>query len=82
MRRVRRGAQLLAPFRGNQLADLRINANMTQRELAEQVKIPRSTYAHIELGTCLPTRGILESICQVLECNVSDVYPKEVLDLL
>lgn len=82
MRRLRRGTQLSCPFRGNNLAELRIAKNMTQKELAQRIGIPRSTYAHIELGTYLPTREMLEDICRSLACSASDVYPPEVLSML
>jgi DNA-binding XRE family transcriptional regulator len=82
VRRLRRGVQLAKPFAENRLADFRIAKNMTQKEIAERVRIPRGTYAHLEIGTYLPTRQILASICDVLGCSSEDIYSQEVISQL
>lgn len=52
--------------------------NMTQKELAEKTGIRPPTISAICTGTIkeLPV-GVIEKICEVLECNVCDIIEHE-----
>lgn len=53
------------------LKELRIKANLTQRELAERMFITRSTVAHWESGRRLPDASMIFRLAECLDVNVS-----------
>ena len=53
---------------------LRKAACMTQDELAEKLKIDRSTVAKWETGDALPRASMLPDIARVLKCSMNDLF--------
>ncbi|NLW11359.1 MAG: helix-turn-helix transcriptional regulator [Clostridiaceae bacterium] len=57
---------------GTRLREIRAARNLTQKDMATQLNISRSTYAHYELGSREPDIETLKSISSIL--NVSLDY--------
>jgi transcriptional regulator with XRE-family HTH domain len=55
------------------LAAWRVKRGMTQKELAEAVDIPPTTYWRIEVGMKYPTVRDLGNLAIVLGCQVEDL---------
>lgn len=49
---------------------LRNNANLTQRELAEKVKIPKTNIGHYEVGITEPSIETLIKLADYFNCSV------------
>lgn len=52
----------------------RISAAMSQSELAKRIKTDEPTLSKIENYKVLPIPEMLEKICKVLNCKISDIY--------
>ena len=66
----------------NGILDRRLSRNLMQQAVAGELGIPRGTYSTIEAGYCLPSKDLADKICQFYECELSDLYPKEVLGFI
>ncbi len=64
---------------GNKLRQLRHEKNLTQKELAQILGIPRGTYAHYELNKRTPDYGLLIDAAQFYE--VSTDYLLDLTDI-
>lgn len=66
------------PLSYNKLWKKMIDEKISQKELQEKTNISRSTFAKMKKGLSINTL-IIEKICSVLNCNVSDImdYVKE-----
>ena len=61
----------------NRLRELRKAKNLTQMDLAEKAKVPRSVIARHETGrTILSTKNLVR-ICRVLGCRMEDVIEED-----
>ena len=54
---------------------LRTAKNLSQKELAEKLKIGRSSISNIEKGKQSLTLQNLETICKAMKCASSDMLP-------
>lgn len=70
----------------NRLRELRLECQngqgLTQETIAEEIGIPRGTYATLESGVCLPTQEILEQLMHVLRCRDTEIYAGVYLDII
>lgn len=57
------------------IKEKRIEAELTQAQLAEKVGVNQSTVAAWESGAKYPRAQILPMIAFVLGCTVNDLYP-------
>ena len=71
-------------FKANKYAiqAIREDRNISQQELANQLKINRALLSQIETGKVLPSFPMLLEIARILDCLVTDLYHKEDLDLI
>ena len=58
----------------SRLYQLRINKNLSQRELAERAGVTRNTVMLIENGDTLPNLDTVKKLCDVLEVDLSDFF--------
>lgn len=49
---------------------------ITQKELADQIGVERSTVAKWEAGVALPAAAKLPKLAEVLGCSVADLFEK------
>ncbi len=66
----------------NQLRQLRMDAEITQADIAERINVPRGTYSTFECGACLPTADVLDSLVSVLKCKPESIYASVYLDII
>lgn len=52
---------------GNTIKKLRIEKGLTQKEMADKLEIPPTTYSNYENNHREPNKEILEKICQILK---------------
>lgn len=61
------------------LKEMRAAKNLSQPQLAEAIGTDFPMISKFENFKCLPTPGMMKSICQTLECTTEDLYePKEI----
>lgn len=58
----------------SRLYQLRIDRNLSQRELAERAGVTRNTVMLIENGDTLPNLDTVKKLCDVLEVDLSDFF--------
>lgn len=58
----------------NKLYQLRIERNISQRELADRAGIARNTVMLIENGDRVPNMDTIIRLCKVLEVSMNDVF--------
>ena len=56
--------------------------NMTQQELADILKLPRTEVSFIETKKILPKYQIIENIAEALNVPIGKLYTKEELDFI
>ena len=61
---------------------LREDKKISQQELANEIGINRTYLSAIETGTMLPTIDVLLKISRVLECEYTDLYKGEDLEII
>ena len=55
----------------------RMEKNLSQLQLAEQVAVTRQTIGMIEAGEFNPSLRLCVSICRVLGCTLNDLFWEE-----
>ena len=55
---------------------------LKQQELADKIGIIRPYLSLIENGYRLPDVGLLEKIASCLKCNIAQLYPTDIQDLI
>lgn len=60
---------------GKNIKDALEDAQMSQRELAEEINMNESTVSRYLKGTTMPTVKNLVNICYVLDCDMSNIVP-------
>lgn len=58
---------------GNRIKQCRIKAGYTQKEMADRLGIPKSTYSNYENGHREPKKEILEKLAKELNMNIHDL---------
>lgn len=58
----------------NKIKQLRENANLTQQQLSETLKIDRSTVAKWETGEAMPRADKLPELAKIFGCSIDDLY--------
>ena len=58
----------------SRLYQLRMNKNLSQRELAERAGVTRNTVMLIENGDTLPNLDTVKKLCDVLGVELSDFF--------
>jgi len=66
----------------NSLRDMRIEKKKTQDAIAEELGMPRGSYALIEAGTALPNETLLENLIHVFRCSKPDLYSSVYLNII
>ena len=56
---------------------LREKANLTQQQLADKLKIDRSSIAKWETGYCFPRTSMLPQLAKILGCSVDELLKEE-----
>ncbi len=51
----------------------RIEANLTQKELAKRIGVTSNSYSCYETGVRFPRRDILDKIAAELKCEIKDI---------
>ena len=52
------------------LKELRLSADLTQREVAEKISVTQTTVAKYERDELEPSLEILKRLCQLFECSI------------
>lgn len=65
---------------GNFISQLRKEKNMSENELARQLKISTKTITKWEEGTLLPNSSLLPLLCEILDITVNDLFSGEYVD--
>lgn len=58
------------------IKELRKQTGMTQKQLADKLKIDRSRVSQWEIGYCLPKVTELPKLAKALNCNIQDFFNK------
>lgn len=58
----------------NKIKQLRENANLTQQQLSDTLKIDRSTVAKWETGEAMPRADKLPELAKIFGCSIDDLY--------
>lgn len=64
------------------LKEILKNKNLEQQELAQKIDIDKYQISKITNYKCLPTPQQAEKICEILDCNILDIYNKNEIDLI
>ena len=56
------------------LSAARVNANLTQKEAADQLKIDKSTLSKWENGKTSPSALQLFALCKIYGCTIDDIF--------
>lgn len=56
------------------LRELRINANLTQTDVAESLNVTQSHYSRWENGTRLPDAKQILQLCDIFDCSPNDLF--------
>lgn len=56
---------------------LRLNAGLSQVELAEKLCVTQATVSQWESGRILPSTEKLPKIAEILGCNIADLFEKK-----
>jgi putative transcriptional regulator len=62
---------------GVRLKDTRVDANLTQAELAERVGVSRKTINTVENGVFIPSTLLALKLARVLKLKVEDLFHLE-----
>lgn len=63
----------LARFVGKAIASRRVQADLTQEEVAEVLGIGNEAVSRMERGTVMPTVGRLVALAEIFRCGVGDL---------
>ena len=66
---------------GRRMRDYRTREQMTQRELAEILEMPRATYANIERGRQRAPADVVWRLAVLLDLSVAQLLPEPIEDL-
>lgn len=61
-------------FLGNRIAEIRKELGMTQQQLADIVKMERSSLGHIEIGTWNPSAETMKLISDALQRPLGEIF--------
>ncbi|WP_129408052.1 helix-turn-helix transcriptional regulator [Marinitoga lauensis] len=61
----------------NRIKELRIEKNLTQKELSDLLGIGQSTLSEIENGKYLPRIDLAKKIAKILNHDLEKVFPEE-----
>lgn len=56
------------------LKALRVNAGLSQKEVARQLKISRKTVQNWEANVTFPNGVVLNKICSLYGCEINDIF--------
>lgn len=56
---------------------LRVQAKLTQLQLADAMQVDRSTVAHWEIGTAMPRSEVLPKLADLLGCTTDALYGRD-----
>ena len=59
----------------NALSELRIQAQKTQKEVAEEIGLSRGVYAMFEAQYAIPNKTLREAICSYYNKTENDIFP-------
>ena len=59
---------------GQRIKELREEKKLTQEQLAQKLKLDRSTIAKWETGEAMPRADKLPVLAEVLGCSISDLF--------
>ena len=59
---------------GNRIAEIRKERDMTQQQLADIIKIKRSSLGHIEIGTWNPSAETIKLISDALQKPLGEIF--------
>lgn len=59
---------------GNKIKELRLAKGLKTKELADLIGVDQSTISKIETDKALPSLPTLESICDVLDVSLQDIF--------
>ena len=65
---------------GDRLKTLRVNKGLTQAQLADAIKIPRTTYANYEANKRQPKIEVLNKITEYLGVTIDDILTKNFIN--
>lgn len=61
----------------SRIKELRENRNYLQKDIADMLKVNRSTVAKWETGKALPRTDKLLDLAKILNCSVLDLLPEK-----
>ncbi len=56
------------------LAAARVNAGLTQKEVAKKMKINKQTVCNWEKGKVIPKQAQLEMMCRIYNISVNNIF--------
>ncbi len=59
---------------------LRVQAKLTQMQVAEATHVDRSTVAHWESGTAMPRSELLPRLADLFGCTIDALFGREAKD--
>ena len=57
--------------------ELRLAANLTQKDVADELKVDRSTVAYWENGTAMPRAEQLPKLADLYHCTIDALFGRE-----
>ena len=66
---------------GKFIANQRKEKNLTQEELASQLRLSNRTISKWENGVCLPDASNIVELCKILDITVNDLFSGEIVDM-
>ncbi len=61
---------------GQLFRDYREDLDLSQKEVADELHIDRSTYTYYETGKCDPNLKMVKKICDILGIKYTEVFKK------
>lgn len=76
---AKRRRSVLARRLGRNIAAFRLRARLTQEQLAERMDVEIATVSRYETGATVPSLATLETLADVLHCQMADLLDEQPL---
>lgn len=77
----KKGAYLMDQIKiGDFIRERRKKQNLTQKDLAEKLRITDRAISKWENGICLPDTGVMMELCKILDVTINDLFCGKIID--